>query len=242
MQKASIVIPHKDGLPLLVRCIDSIRRHTETPYEIIVVDNGSRDGSVEYCLQAGVRLISSPSNRGFPAACNLGMQLAGGDAVLLLNNDVVVAPRWLTNLMRCLYASEDMGLVGPVTNYASGVQMVDTPYNTPEQADSVPNEPDPAKWQEVRRLIGFCLLFKRETMERIGLLDEAYSPGHFEDDDYCYRARAAGYRLMAAGDTFVYHQGSASFGQEPQEGVKELIRRNREIFMAKWGVDPQQFI
>ncbi|MNR61307.1 hypothetical protein D3C85_1830300 [compost metagenome] len=79
-------------------------------------------------------------------------------------------------------------------------------------------------------------------MRTIGLLDEQFSPGHFEDDDYCYRARLAGYRIVIAKDSFVYHHGSASFIRNDQEAVDRLLKRNRQLFMNKWGVDPHQFI
>ncbi|WP_248927682.1 glycosyltransferase family 2 protein [Paenibacillus hamazuiensis] len=243
MQKASIIIPNRNGLSYLQQCIASIVRHTDVPYEIIVVDNGSKDGSVEYCLKERrkVRLVSVPFNRGFPGACNLGLKLASGDAMLLLNNDVIVTPNWLSNLMRCLYSSRETGIVGPTTNYASGRQRVDSPYGSPELAAQAPNIPDAGKWQTVPRLVGFCFLIKRELMETIGLLDEQFAPGHFEDDDYCFRARLAGFQLKIAGDTFVYHHGSASFGQESEQ-VKSLIRRNYDKFVAKWGFDPHSLI
>ncbi|TBL81741.1 glycosyltransferase family 2 protein [Paenibacillus thalictri] len=244
MQTTSIIIPNRNGLGYLRECVLSIKQHTdaETPYEIIVVDNGSDDGSLQYCRQEHIKFISLPSNRGFPAACNLGMRIASGDALMLLNNDVLVTRNWLKNLLRCLYSGNEVGIVGPVTNFASGKQMVEIPYKTSEQAAGFSNTADPGKWLNVPRLIGFCFLFKRELLHRIGLLDEQFSPGHFEDDDYCYRARSQGYRLLIAADTFIYHHGSASFGKEGDDRVKQLIRRNYDKFVAKWGVDPHSFI
>lgn len=242
MKKTSIIITNKNGRSLLQRCIQSIQKFTNTPYEIIVVDDGSTDGSIEYCYQQKVRFISSPSSKGFPRSCNLGMHVASGEALLLLNNDVVVSPNWLSNLLRCLYSSEEIGIVGPVTNYASGRQMVDSPYNTPEQSADIANDSDSQKWFSVERLVGFCFLIKRELVDRIGFLDEQYTPGHFEDDDYCYRARLSGYRLLIAGDTFVYHQGSASFNKEDELKIKSLINENYNKFVQKWGVDPYSYM
>lgn len=242
MQKASIIIPNRNGLSYLQLCIQSIKQHTDMPYEIIVVDNGSQDDSLEYCRYEQVRLISVPFNCGFPAACNMGMRVASGDAIMLLNNDVVVTPNWLSNMMRCLYSVEDVGIVGPVTNYVSGIQKVDSPYNTPQGAAIAPNVPDSGKWQDVSRLVGFCFMFKREVMQRIGLLDEIFTPGHYEDDDFCYRTRLAGYRLLISGDTFVFHHGSASFEKEGEERLKALIQTNYEKFIHKWGFDPHSLI
>lgn len=242
MQMTSIIIPNYNGLHWLKPCVRSIHQHTATPYEIIVVDNGSKDGSVKFCLKHKLKLVSLPFNRGFPIACNLGLRVATGDALLLLNNDTLMTPGALSNMLRCLYSREDIGIVGPMTNYASGKQQIMEPFTNVEEMAARMNVPDSAKWQQVERIVGLCFLFRRELMDRIGLLDERFSPGHFEDDDYCYRARQAGYTPMIAGDSFIYHHGSASFKKENEEKVQELIERNYRKFVDKWSVDPHQFI
>jgi len=237
MTLTSIIIPTYNALPLLRACVESIRAYTPPPYEIIVVDNASTDGTDTYCRANHITFISLPDNRGF--------QLASGDEVLLLNNDVVVSQGWLTNLKRALYSAPDVGIVGPVTNYASGRQQVKTDYEGLigfHQAAERANLPNPQKWLETRRLVGLCFLFKRELLTSVGLLDERFSPGHYEDDDYCYRARIKGYRLLIAGDCLVHHEGSASFKQVYNTGLQELVERNRKIFIDKWNVDPINFI
>lgn len=244
-EETSIIIPTYNGLNLLRRCVEHIRAYTDIPYELIVVDNGSKDGTAEYCVRERIFLISLPSNIGFPAACNLGMKAALGGSLLLLNNDVFVSPRWLSNMRTALYSREEVGIVGPVTNYASGAQQVKVGYNDMEgylrEADCR-NHSDPSRWREIKRIVGLCYLFKREVMDTIGLLDESFSPGHYEDDDYCYRARAAGYKLLLAGDVLVHHEGSASFRSRYPGGYQDLLERNRRRFVEKWGFDPQEFI
>ena len=242
--KTSIIIPSFNGYSHLQTCIGLLRKYTETPYEIIVIDNGSQDGTGDFCRKEKITFVSAGNNLGFVRACNLGMKLASGDSLLLLNNDVAVTRNWLSNMLNCLYSRDDIGIVGPYTNYASGKQRIDMPYNNLNQLLKLSglNRSDPDKWMEVTRLVGFCFLFKRELMNRIGLLDERYSPGHYEDDDYCYRARLAGYRLMIAGDVFVHHQGSASFFKRPKEEVEQLVKTNYTKFLEKWGVDPHIFI
>ncbi|WP_342437077.1 glycosyltransferase family 2 protein [Paenibacillus sp. FSL L8-0436] len=244
MTMTSIIIPTYNGLELLRTCVEAIRAYTETPYEIIVIDNASKDGTDMYCRTNNLTFISLPENCGFPVACNMGMQLASGDELLLLNNDVVVSQGWLRNLKAALYSAPDVGIAGPVTNYASGQQQVKTAYSDipgfhaeARQA----NLQDPSKWIETRRLVGLCFLFKRELMDTVGLLDERYSPGHYEDDDYCLRARLCGYRLLIAGDCLVHHEGSASFKEVYSSALKELVERNRRIFIDKWHMDPAQF-
>lgn len=241
----SIIIPTYNGLHLLAPCVEAIRRHTEVPYEIIVVDNGSADETVSYCLREQLILAALPRNEGFPIAVNRGLSIASGDQLLLLNNDVTVSPYWLSNMQRALKSAPDIGMVGPVTNYASGRQQVEVPWREGEdfiQFAQRYNHSDASRWQEAQRLIGMCLLIKREVLALVGLLDESFSPGHYEDDDYCYRVRQAGYRLLICGDTLVHHAGSASFKAQHPEGWSELIERNRQRFMDKWGLDPWQFI
>jgi GT2 family glycosyltransferase len=245
LEGTSIVIPSFNGKHLLEECVQSIKSYTNTPFEIIVVDNGSTDGTVQYCIKQKINFISLPDNRGFPIACNLGLKIASGDTLLLLNNDVVVSHLWLSNLQNCLFSREDVGIVGPLTNFASGKQQVNAAYDNMEQFHKKSvlwNYPDPLLWQPVNRLVGFCFMFKRDLMEKIGYLDERFSPGHYEDDDYCYRARQAGYTLKIAGDVRVHHHGSASFNKQPAEKIKELIDVNHQKFIDKWGEDPLKFI
>ncbi len=242
MKKTSIIIPTHNKLPLLKDCVLSIKAHTTTPYEIIVVDNASTDGTPEYCIDEGLVFISNPDNRGFPGPCNMALKIASGDSLLLLNNDTMVAEHWLTNMLDALYSGEDVGIVGPMSNFASGKQQSQEPYTNLQDMAALYDTRYKSQYQQVERLIGLCFLFKRELLDRVGYLDERFSPGHFEDDDYCYRARQAGYRLVIAKDTFIYHHGSASFNEQGDERLKELLARNRRLFMEKWGVDPHSFI
>ncbi|MEK8131269.1 glycosyltransferase family 2 protein [Paenibacillus filicis] len=242
MAMLSIIIPNYNGAAMLEPCLKSIRQYVHCPHEVIVVDNGSRDDSVNVSIRYDVKLIALPDNRGFPVACNLGLKLAAGDELLLLNNDTLMTRGAMESLRRCLNSSPDIGIVGPMTNYASGRQQMKERFTTIDKTAARINVPNPAAWQETTRIVGLCFLFRRRLMDRIGLLDEQFSPGHFEDDDYCYRARQAGYRLLIAGDSFVYHHGSASFKQQDSWKVQELIRVNREKFKAKWHIDPRSFI
>jgi GT2 family glycosyltransferase len=86
------------------------------------------------------------------------------------------------------------------------------------------------------------MLFKRELYERIGELDERFSPGHYEDDDYCLRARMNGYSLLMCRNVFVYHQGSASFKRSSISELQQLVERNQHRFIEKWQIEPAVFI
>ncbi|OPA80159.1 glycosyl transferase family 2 [Paenibacillus selenitireducens] len=245
MTFTSIIIPTYNGLHYLQSCVNSIRQYTNVPYELIVVDNASTDGTVEYCRREAITFISLPTNVGFPKACNEGLRAAKGDHLLLLNNDVIVTHHWLSNMTNALSQFKHVGIVGPKTNYASGRQKVTYPYDNFDELHRLTqeiNQQNASKWKDVERLVGFCFLFKREVMERIGYLDEQFSPGHYEDDDYCYRARMHGYHLLICGDTYVHHHGGISFLKHESTELNKLIDRNYHLFRQKWNVDPHIFI
>lgn len=245
MTLTSIIIPSYNGLHLLKPCIEAIRTHTDTPYEIIIADNASEDGTANYCVEQRLDSVRLPENRGFPAACNLGLRLARGDYLVLLNNDVIVTPRWLSNLVTAHQSDSAVGLVGSVTNYASGAQQIkleEASISACLTFAETNNVSDANRWQVMKRLVGFCLLFGRDLLNRVGYLDERFSPGHYEDDDYCMRARVHGYKLLMCRDCFVYHEGSASFARSTDEQRKELIERNYRLFMDKWNIDPRAYI
>lgn len=237
----SIVIPTYNGLHLLREAIASIRNCTSEPYELIIVDNGSTDGTIPYLQEHNIVFISHPANTGFPVACNWGLRLARGEYLMLLNNDVLVTDHWLGNMLQHLKRDPLIGIVGPLSNFVSGKQQIAMTGSYTETASRVMAEAY-GQFEITNRVIGFCMLFRRELREKIGWLDERFSPGHFEDDDYCYRARLAGYRIAIAKDAYVYHHGSASFKRGDQLAVTQLLARNRQQFIDKWGVDPYRFI
>lgn len=240
--KTSIVIATFNKFEYTEQCIASIREYTPAgSYEIIVVDNHSTDNTVEWLkAQSDIISIVNEENLGFPIACNQGIEVASGDNILLLNNDTIVAPRWLENMLVCLYSDDSIGAVGPVTNSCSNLQQIEVPYDSIESMVEFAEQyncSDPTKWEERIRLIGFCMLIKKQAINKIGLLDERFTPGNLEDDDYSHRLRVAGYRLILCKDTFIHHFGSMSFKENVQNYI-DLIMRNRKKFCDKWGYDP----
>lgn len=236
--KTSIIIPTFNKLEFTKLCLESVHRFTSEEHEIIVIINGSTDDSLQYLKKnyPDLKLIVNQKNQGFPKACNQGMAAATGDNIVLLSNDVIVTQNWLTNLLTCLYHKPEIGMVGPVSNFVSGPQKVTGPYKTIEemyQFAKEHNKQNPALWRRTLRLVGFCFIIKRTLLETIGMLDEQFGTGNYEDDDYCIRTTLAGYHLYIAGDVFVHHFGSISFSSEE---MRTLLTQNKYLLEKKYGI------
>ena len=239
---SSIVILTFNGLEYTKRCVKSIRKHTPEPHEIIFVDNGSTDGTVKWLKtleqeNKNYKLIENKQNLGFAKGCNQGIEAARGEFILLLNNDVVVAEGWLSGMLDCLKNAPDAGIVGPMTNNISGPQQIhDDSYRSVDYLDKYAalfREKHRHRRILFRRIVGFCMLFKRALAEQIGLLDERFSTGNFEDDDFCLRADLAGYISYIAGDVFIHHYGSRSFIGNKID-YSAAMSSNRKIIKKKW--------
>ncbi|WP_068783254.1 glycosyltransferase family 2 protein [Paenibacillus phocaensis] len=235
----SIIIPTTNRLDLLMQCLDHIDRHTAPPHEVIVVDNGSVDGTAEAVRRRkGVRLAVYPQNLGFARAVNTGLMMAKGKTIVLLNNDVLVTERWLDQLHMCLREYPGAAAAGPVTNYISGEQQIEVPYQDVADMPAFAaghNHSDSLKWQETDRLVGFCVAFPRSTLDEVGYFDEGYEIGNFEDEDWVARIRLQGKKLVIARDTFVHHYGSMTMKSLGSEGFQEVNTRNHQFFSEKWG-------
>lgn len=235
----SIIIVTFNGLEYTKLCIESIRKFTEKEsYEIIVIDNNSTDGTKEWISnESDLKVIINKENLGFTTACNQGIRIARGD-ILLLNNDVIVTPRWLDNLNKALYSAPNIGAVGPVSNYVSNNQQIDVSYSNVYEmlkfADDY-NISNNKLWEYKIKLIGYCYLIKKEVIDKVGVLDERFTPGHYEDDDISIRILYSGYNLLMCKDTFIHHFGSASFKKKDDLGV--LISTNYYKFIEKWGFE-----
>jgi|GEM_PF-1682533 len=240
----SIIILTHNQLEDTKACLESIRKFTSEPYEIIVVDNGSKDGTVDYLKEQvskfkDIWVIQNNSNRGFAAGCNQGISVAEGEYILLLNNDTIVTPGWLGRMLDVFRRHPEIGIVGPMSNYVSGQQLIsDAGYDNIDELDAFAvrwaKEHD-AQSFPIYRVVGFCLLTKKEVIQKIGGLDEQFGSGNFEDDDFCIRASLSGYEARVAEDVYIHHTGSRTFIGAGIDYKKSLLS-NWELFKAKWGI------
>jgi glycosyltransferase involved in cell wall biosynthesis len=227
-------------------CVDSVLLYTPPPFEVLLIDNGSTDDTPEFARTLAERLpdqvcvIINATNRGYPAACNQGLAAARGEVLVLANNDVVLTTDWLSQGLALLHSAADIGMVGPMSNYASPPQLVpDTAYHDLDEMHRFAAQwrrRHRGQWFEATKLSGFLLFMKRAVYEATGGLCEDYGLGMFDDDHKCRECRLAGFRLAVAKDCFIHHFGSRSFvgGKIDTEA---LLRENQATFAAHFGAD-----
>ena len=219
-----IIIPVWNQLKLTQECIDSIIRYTSSSYKLIIIDNGSQAQTKEYLEelirnnQAAVTLIRNETNLGFVKAINQGLKASHGDYVCLLNNDTKVQKGWLEELINIAQQSPKIGIINPGGS-----------------PNSYKNKELKGKWVEIGFATGFCMLIKREIINKIGFFDEDYEIGFWEDTDYCQRAKNADYICVAAKAVYVYHYSHRTFNFFQRSRVNRLFDRNKELFYSKWG-------
>lgn len=245
----SIIILAYNGVEYTKQFYDSLLETTDMDYELIIIDNSSTDGTKEYIesisiKNKNIKAIFNDRNLGFPAAVNQGIQTAKGKYILIANNDIVLTEGWLDRMIEVAESDPRIGIVGPISNEVSGVQKdKEANYKTIDEmhvyAHSV-KEKNKNKTFQFPRVAFLCTLIKKEVIEKIGGLDERFSPGNFEDDDFCLRAQLAGYKTVIAQDVFIHHFGSKSFKADGEKKYAERLQINRKIFVDKWGADPDE--
>jgi GT2 family glycosyltransferase len=202
------------------------------------VDNGSSDGSAEFlAAQPDVQLIRNAENLGAPQARNQGIPLARGQWIGFLDNDVMVTPGWLGRMLWHGAVDPRVGCVCPMADRAAHGQQV--PYEGGASPAEVAAFAARQALEHARRGLyktifpSFCVLVRRDVVERIGGFDARFSPWGFEDDDFSLRARLAGFRSRLALDVFVRHE---AYGNDAAKADRHsrLLTRNWERFVEKW--------
>lgn len=234
--KCDIVIPVWNQLDLTKDCIDSVSKNTrDVDYRIIIIDNASGKETRNYLeslkalLGKNLLLIRNENNLGFVRAANQGMRLSDASYVCLLNNDAVTTDGWLGEMISVAGSRPSIGLVNPSSNTLG--QRPDKKVSIEEYALYIKRQA--GLWEEIGSAIGFCMLIKREVIDKIGVFDEIYGMGNFEDTDYSRRAIKEGYLCVRAQGAYVYHREGTSFGRD--RAFDENFERNRQIYEFRWG-------
>lgn len=252
-----IIIPVHNAPELTSRCLKSVAHNRDPERDrITLVDDGSWletsrllqafSESVPHCV-----LIRSERATGFTKAANRGLQKSSADLVVVLNSDTEVAPRWLDRIERVMFETPGVGIVGPLSNAASYQSIPRQQPNETERlsGQTVINDMPHGmaleslnSWLEEHMKIGpvrvplihgFCFAVRKEVMSGIGFFDEkAFPEGFGEEDDYCIRAVDAGWSLVIATDTYVWHEKSGSYSNDRR---RQLVSAGRERFIERHG-------
>jgi len=248
-QSVAVVIPSWNSARLLPRCLDSLGDQ-DVPLELLVVDNGSTDGTVALLRERGVEHVALPQNTGFAAAVNLGVSRVRSASVLVLNADTALEPGSLAALNAALSSDPSLGGVQPrillleegpsrevagARLYSAGMALcadgraVELGAGEPQgRLSSVP--------REVFGVCGAACLLRRELFDRLGGYDERYF-AFYEDVDLNVRARIAGWRFAYVPEAVIWHLGNASWtagAPQPEVWNARLVARNRVATQLKF--------
>lgn len=240
----AVVVLNWNGRDDTVRCVESVQRLRYPNFTVVVVDNGSTDGSVKTLSErfTGLEILETGSNLGYAGGNNVGLAWSarrGADFVLILNNDTIVEPDMLTELIRVAGGDRTIGVVGPKVLcepdrrfiYSCG-ESQSLWFNRRRIATGRPDgdvETDP---RDVDYVVGCAILVSRDFIERVGPLDEVFF-AYYDEVDWCFRGRRLGFRVVCAPAAVVYHRGEASSGKGLNPITAYYRTRNWVYFMRK---------
>ena len=236
--QCSIVIPVWNKVDLTKQCLEALAEvTTDVSFEVIVVDNGSTDGTEEFLkdLKGDVHIIRNHENLGFAKACNQGAQAARGKYLVFLNNDTIPQVNWLAVLVREVEEHPEVGIVGSKLLFADGsVQHAGVVfmrshlsayhiYRTASNAIPAVNQR-----REFQAVTAACMLIRREVFEAVHGFDESFING-FEDVDLCLKVREQGHQVIYQPRSVLYHLESQTSGRNDHD------EHNSGLLQGKWG-------
>jgi len=251
-----IIVPVYNACDDVLLCLSSLVEKTDLLHRVIIINDGQETrtadmlGAFERSFNH-IEVQTNPENIGYTKSVNKGIKASNANWIVVLNSDTIVSEAWLGKLMNCALTEERIGMVGPLSNAASWQsvpEIQDTsgdwhlnPLPTGLSIDdfsSLVEKHSVREYPSVGVINGFCQLINMELLDEIGLLDEiAFPIGYGEENDMCARAVKAGYKLLLADDTYVFHAKSKSFGHEQR---KKLAKQGSESLKKKhpdvnWG-------
>ena len=245
--KISIVMSAYNNLDLTKIAYKSITENTDVPYRLTIVENNSADDSREWLMQLedeNVNKIFPEKNVGCVGARNLGIKDLNEDTehVVFMDNDIVATKGWASSLVEFMEENQNIGICGPVTNFAGNPQLIDgltvLDYSEidaiEERAEKIrrgnkSHSIAPNKWP----IVGFCFFVRRKVIDVVGLFDNKLV-AFGDETDYCLRAESNGWKLSYVNNVYVHHWGHASKKTEGAHG-KEDLKKSRIYFRNKWG-------
>jgi GT2 family glycosyltransferase len=241
--KVTVIILNWNGKADTVECLGSFE-HVDYPnYEILLVDNASTDNSVELfkARYPGIKIMVNPINLGYAEGNNVGIRRAiedRSDYIMILNNDTVVDPEFMTEMVAAAEEVPGVGFIGPmnyyydykgrkdIINFAGGIFSI---YRGSTYNIGI-NEVDRGQYNEIKEssyIPGSCVMVKREVIEKIGLIDPEYFT-YWEDTDWCIRAVKAGYRSVYVPKAKIWHKIGV---QKGKKNIKAYYYFGRNVFL-----------
>jgi GT2 family glycosyltransferase/glycosyltransferase involved in cell wall biosynthesis len=245
------------------RCLESLLANAQvTPMEIIVVNDASPEpeltGYLDDLSEAGsITLLNNEANIGFVDSANLGMMMHIDRDLVLLNSDTEVHGDWLDRLIRCARENPGAGTVTPFSNNATICSYPRFLESNPlpdrwstAELDDIFRQVNQGRSLELPTAVGYCTYITRACIEKVGYLDSLhFGRGYGEENDFCMRATAAGFKHLLAGDTFVYHQGETSFGDgaraandAAQQTLRDRHPQYEPLIHAHFHQDPERVL
>jgi O-antigen biosynthesis protein len=242
LPKFSLVIPVYGQHLLTFTCLKSIAATcAKHDIEVIVMNDCSpTDVATELAKVEGVRFVRNEKNLGFLRTCNRGVDLASGEYVVILNNDIILTDGWLQAMANVFVQHKNVGMVGAKLIYPDGVLQEaggivwrdGSAWNVGRNDDA--NKPEYNYLREVDYCSGACLMLRREFWNTLGGFDERYVPAYYEDTDLAFRVREAGQRVMYQPRSVVVHFEGRSSGTDITQGVKQHQVTNQATFAKRW--------
>ena len=238
-----IIIPVFNSIHIVESCIETALKRTHWPFHITIVDDSS-DSFTHKKLEKlakhpKISLITNANNRGFAASVNRGMKATNGEYICFLNSDVLVTPLWLTKMLMALKADPRNQIVCPSTNNTAVVNIPMSDGASYLTMNKIFEGFAIRKYPEIMPT-GFCFLFQRSLIDKIGYLDEAFE-NFGEESDYWMKAVAyvegddfPRYRAVMADDTYVFHERGASFASLGEEAHMQLRKMASGRFHQLW--------
>lgn len=245
----AVVLVNYNGAEDTIDCIQSLQQLQYKDYKIVVVDNKSTDDSINklssFDTKGIIKLLKADENNGFSAGNNIGIQYAldvlHADYIWLLNNDTVVMPESLSELLKGFESDNNIGITTAKTFYWSNKSMI---WYAGGAINNKTSRTEHWRYGEIEKkecprlerntpvtfISGCCMLIKREVFEKVGNLDEDYFL-YDEDSDFCLRTTAAGYTLMYCPNAVIYHKVSASTGKIT--GIAQYYSVRNKLWLIK---------
>lgn len=219
-----VVVPIHNALEALDACLASLDRTLPAGTEVLLADDASSDPRINpmargWCYRSALkaRYVRRERNLGFPANCNLAFAETGDADVVLLNSDTVATPGWLREIARCAAADPNIASITPWSNNA---EICSFPRFC--EANPVPEHPEAIAeaaaglapdYADLPTAVGFCMYLRRAALRQLGGFDaDTFGAGYGEENDWCLRAAAMGWRHVLCNTAYVVHHGGASFG------------------------------